>query len=163
MARSTPTSLLALAALALSLAACGAEPPPPAHEPIDVSFGPSRAHEAAAPAAMGKGSSDGVSCEEAIAGNNDEIGIGKKGEAGPKDLSAADLGAVLNHGHYLEACNVPSSTKVEVCAAVKNGAAVGVTVSMSPADAELEGCVAKAVRALAFPAHPKMDVARTSF
>jgi hypothetical protein len=154
----------ALVLLALALAGCSADPPPPAHHPEkkprvhrehdDEPRGPS------GPRPSG-GSSDGVSCDEARDANVDEVAIGKKG--GGKDLSARDLGAVLNDGAYLGECDVPQSVKVSVCAAVKNGAALGVTVAMSPHDEALEKCVSAKIRALAFPSSPKLDVVKTEF
>ena len=90
----------------------------------------------------------------------DEVTIGKRGA---KDLDARELGAILNDGALLGACDVPQTTRVSVCAAVRGGVAVGVTVAMSPGDHDLEACVAGKVRALAFPVSPKLDVVRTEF
>lgn len=106
------------------------------------------------------GSSDGLSCEQAVDGNNDELTIGKKQE---DDLSHGDLGTVLNNGSYLNACDVPGNARVSVCAAVKEGRAVGVTVAISPSNPEVEKCVSGKVRALGFPIHKKLHVARTTF
>jgi hypothetical protein len=52
---------------------------------------------------------------------------------------------------------------VNVCAAVQNGRAVGVTVTTNPASPGIASCVAGQVRALPFPSHPRLDVARTTF
>ena len=90
----------------------------------------------------------------------EEIAIGKKGG---RDLDARALGAVVNDGAFLGECDVPQTTRVSVCAAIKGGVAIGVTVSMSPNDHELEVCVAGKIRALAFPVSPKLDVVRTEF
>ncbi|MBK8994929.1 MAG: hypothetical protein IPM35_04140 [Myxococcales bacterium] len=121
-----------------------AAPPAPAAEP-----------------ATGAGSSDGLSCEAAAAAANDELWIG--GPRGPADLGAADYAKVLNGGGYLAGCGVPDSARVDVCAAVQNGRAVGVTVRLTPRSPSAERCVARAVRRLSFPAHPRLDVARTRF
>jgi hypothetical protein len=152
--------LLALAVLLVAGAsACGASEPAPVREPTAAP--PSDRPAAAAPhAPSGPGSSDGTTCEEARDANVEEVGIG---ERGPADLTAADLGKVLNHGAYLHDCGVPTETHVSICVAVKAGAVLGVTVSTSPASEEQERCVAKAVRALSFPSHPKLDVVRTTF
>jgi hypothetical protein len=72
-------------------------------------------------------------------------------------------GELLNNGTYLELCAVPETTGVEVCAAIQNGRAVGVTVSTEPADPLLETCVAARVRGLRFPSYPAMQVATTRF
>jgi hypothetical protein len=81
---------------------------------------------------------------------------------GQADLTAKDF-AVLNNGSYLNACEVPETSKIQVCVAVRGGAAVGVTVTIDPPSPDLEVCVAKQVRALAFASHPKMDVVRVRF
>jgi len=161
-------SLRALEALVLvlvpTLAACGADPAPPPRDPRAEGrvATPTPEREGQRPAApQGAGSSDGMTCEEARDRNVEELAVGSKG--GPADLTAGDLGRVLNHGTYLAACEVPGDTRVNICAAVKGGAVMGVTVSMTPASPELEVCVAKAVRGLAFPSHPKMDLVKTTF
>ena len=46
---------------------------------------------------------------------------------------------------------------------MRAGAAFGVTVSLEPSNPDLEVCVAKQVRALAFAPHPKMDIVRVQF
>lgn len=106
------------------------------------------------------GSSDGPTCEEAQAGYVDEVQMGKRNQ---KDLSTTELGAPLNNGAYLNDCEVPDNSKVDICAAVQNGKVVGVTVGISPSDPDREKCVAARVRGISFPSHPKMDVVRTSF
>jgi eukaryotic-like serine/threonine-protein kinase len=52
---------------------------------------------------------------------------------------------------------------LNICAAVQNGRAVGVTVVARPRSRGVESCVASAVRGLSFPSHPKLDVTRTTF
>jgi hypothetical protein len=81
----------------------------------------------------------------------------------PPDLTAGANGAVINRGRYLEPCAVPASMAVHVCAAVQNGRAVGVTVVTTPADNAVTACVAGAVRKLAFPSHPRLDITTTTF
>jgi eukaryotic-like serine/threonine-protein kinase len=108
----------------------------------------------------GQGSSDGTTCEQARESYNEEINVGARGQA---DLTADDFAAVLNRGSYLEPCAVPTSSKLRICAAVQNGQAVGVTVTAEPSAPEVEICVAKEVRKLAFPTHGKMDVVSVQF
>jgi hypothetical protein len=100
----------------------------------------------------------GMSCEAARARYVEDYD-----KSGPPDLSAGAYGAVLNKGSYLNACNVPSSMGVTVCAAVQNGRAVGVTVTTQPPDPKIASCVAGAVRSLSFPSHPRLDVTTTTF
>jgi eukaryotic-like serine/threonine-protein kinase len=102
----------------------------------------------------------GLSCEGAQAKYVEEM---KMGEKGAPDLTAGQFGSVLNNGSYLNACGVPSDTKVNVCAAVQNGRAVGVTVTLNPPNAGMSSCVAGRVRGLSFPSNPKLDIARTAF
>ena len=102
----------------------------------------------------------GMSCEAARAKYVEEMKMGEKGQP---DLTAGQFGAVLNNGSYLNSCSVPSSTKVNICAAIQNGRAVGVTVSMDPPNPGGVSCVAGRVRSLSFPPNPKLDVTTTSF
>jgi len=102
----------------------------------------------------------GMSCEAAQARYVEEY---KMGSDTPPDLTAGAYSSVLGRGTYLNACNVPSSMTVNVCAAVQNGRAVGVTVTTSPSNPGVASCVAGQVRGMSFPAHPRLDVARTTF
>lgn len=101
------------------------------------------------------------SCESAIAAYVEEYKIGNDGV--PPDLGAADYGAVLNRGSYMTGCGVPANMEVNICAAVQNGRAVGVTVNTSPSSPGIASCISGAVRGLSFPSHPRLDVARTTF
>lgn len=103
----------------------------------------------------------GQSCEAAMDAYNEEKLIGAKG--GQADITAGQYGRVLNGGGYFSHCGVPNSMAVNICAAVQNGRAVGVTVSTQPHDAKKVSCITSAVRGLSFPSHPKLDVTRTRF
>jgi eukaryotic-like serine/threonine-protein kinase len=102
----------------------------------------------------------GQSCESAQAAYVEEMSMSGGGQ---KDLTAGQYGAVLNRGSYFAHCGVPDSTNLNICAAVQNGRAVGVTVTAKPRDRRIESCVAAGVRGLSFPSHPKLDVSRTNF
>lgn len=102
----------------------------------------------------------GQSCEAAMDAYNEEKVMGQQGQA---DITAGQYGRVLNGGGYFSHCGVPLSMTVNICAAVQNGRAVGVTVSTRPNDSKKEACIASAVRGLSFPSHPKLDVTRTRF
>ena len=110
--------------------------------------------------ASGKGSSDGTTCEQARESYVEEVNVGARGQS---DLSADDFAAVLNRGTYLEPCAVPTNSKLRICAAVQNGQAVGVTVAAEPSASDIEICIAKEVRKLAFPSHVKMDIVNVQF
>jgi len=103
----------------------------------------------------------GMSCEAARDRYVEEIKIG--GGNGPADLTANQFASVLNHGGYIAACGTPDSTKVNICAAVQNGRAVGVTVTTNPPNASLSNCIAGKIRAMSFPVHHKLDIVRTTF
>jgi eukaryotic-like serine/threonine-protein kinase len=103
----------------------------------------------------------GGSCEAAQAKYVEEFNL--QGGNGKPDLGAADFGNVLNSGGYLNSCGVPSNMGVDICVAVQNGRAVGVTVRTNPSNPGIAGCIRGRVGGLSFPAHPRMDIARTSF
>jgi len=106
------------------------------------------------------GSSDGVSCAQAREQYTEEINL----ETGPSaDLREDDFAAVLNNGGYLGPCDVPSESRVRICAAVQNGKAVGVTVLLDPPVTTIEVCVAGQVRQLSFPSNAKMDFVNVMF
>jgi hypothetical protein len=105
--------------------------------------------------------SGGMSCEQARARYVEEINIG--GPKGQADLTANQFGGVLNNGGYIIACGAPQSMHVNVCAAVQNGRAVGVTVTTEPPNAGVANCVSNAIRRMGFPSNPKLDIATTRF
>ena len=84
------------------------------------------------------------------------------GDEAPK-LSAGKFGAVLNNGRYLNACGVPPTTAVDVCAAIQNGRAVGVTVRTAPVNGLLNACIRGQIGALTFPSEPRMSITSTKF
>lgn len=105
--------------------------------------------------------SGGMTCEQARARYIEEINVG--GPKGQADLTANQFGGVLNNGSYIVGCGAPQSMHVNVCAAVQNGRAVGVTVTTEPPNGGVANCVAGAIRRMSFPSNPKLDVATTRF
>jgi hypothetical protein len=103
----------------------------------------------------------GMSCEAARNAYVEEMNIG--GKRGPADITGGQYGSVLNRGSYFAHCGVPDSMKVNICAAVQNGRAVGVSVSTTPRNPRLQSCIAQGVRRLSFPSHPKLDLTYTNF
>lgn len=103
----------------------------------------------------------GMSCEAASSAYVEEMNVG--GPRGQADITAGQYSSVLNRGSYFGHCGVPDSMGLNICAAVQNGRAVGVTVTSRPRDRRVESCVSASVRGLSFPSHPKLDVTRTSF
>ena len=104
----------------------------------------------------------GMSCEGAQAKYVESYNLEHGGKV-PPDLTAGAYAKVLNRGSYLNACGVPNSMSVNVCAAVQNGRAVGVSVSTNPSNPRIASCISSQVRGMAFPSHPRLDVARTTF
>ncbi len=102
----------------------------------------------------------GMSCEAAQSKYVEEMKVGEKGAP---DLTQGQFASVLNNGSYLTGCSVPDSTQVNICAAVQNGRAVGVTVTMQPPSPGAQSCVASKIRGVSFPSNPKLDIARTTF
>ncbi|HMJ52171.1 MAG TPA: hypothetical protein VK540_08845 [Polyangiaceae bacterium] len=109
----------------------------------------------------GPGLPSGLSCEGARAKYIEEISIG--GPKGQADLTAGQFASVLNNGSYISGCGTPGSMHVNVCAAVQNGHAVGVTVTTEPPNGGIASCIAGAVRRMSFPSNPKLDIATTRF
>jgi hypothetical protein len=103
----------------------------------------------------------GMSCEAAQSAYVEEMNVG--GPRGQADITGGQYGAVLNRGGYFAHCGVPDDMSLDICAAVQNGRAVGVTVRTQPSNGRIAGCVAAGVRGLSFPSHPKLDVTRTHF
>lgn len=102
----------------------------------------------------------GMSCEAAQNAYVEEMKMGVKGQA---DLTAGQFQASLGNGAYLNSCGVPDSMSVNICAAIQNGRAVGVTVVTTPRNPGVAGCISSRVRSMSFPSHPKLDVTRTTF
>ena len=80
-----------------------------------------------------------------------------------RSAGTVSYGAILNEGAFLGACKSPASTAVKVCAAIRRGKAVAVTVTTTPGDARLSTCIGKAVQSIDFPTSPRLDVTSTTF
>jgi hypothetical protein len=148
-------------ALLLVHACGGSNGAPPAARPPEPTVMTDPGRGPTPPPSSNKGSSDGTTCEQARESYVEEVNVGARG--GQSDLTEGDFAVILNRGTYLEPCALPSGNKLRICAAVQNGQAVGVTVAAEPPLPEVEICVAKEVRKLAFPSHVKMDVVSVQF
>jgi hypothetical protein len=102
-----------------------------------------------------------ASCESVLAAANDEMDL--TAARGVPDLSRDAYAAVLENGAYLSSCAVPDGMALDVCAAVRGGRPVGVTVVTHPTDGRVSACVRRAVASLGFPKNPRLDVTRTRF
>jgi hypothetical protein len=121
---------------------------------------PARRAAVAYEGTLGPGGPSGPSYESAIAGNNLSLAPGTKEVP---DLTDAELGGPMREGTFLDACGVPSSTKVTVKVAIRNGRAVGVSVYASPPNREIGWCVERHVRGLQWPSNAKMDSFVTTY
>src|SRR6478672_3968936 len=105
------STFVAVYVLALGCGSTGSVAPAPA-DPSPHTGG-RRPIAGGAPTVSPKGgSSDGVSCEDAQAQNVEEIDMHGGGQA---DLTAKDFAAVLSNGAYLAPCEVPESSKIQIC------------------------------------------------
>ncbi len=146
------------------LAACASAPSEPAHPEINPSSVPSLA--LLGTSARGEEvaeSGDGMSCEEVIDAERRRAERGEVSGEEPPPEHGDEIKAMLNTGAFLSPCNVHESASVEVCAAIIDGHAEGVTVALAPGSTDQAACVANAIRRMSFPAHPLVAVARTTF
>lgn len=105
--------------------------------------------------------STGMSCEKAMDTIGQTIDMGKKGGGG-KELSNNEIQGPLNNLN-VNACGLASSAHADICAAIKNGKAVGVTVGVNPTNNKVAACIDRLTRKLAWPSSSKLDVAKTQF
>lgn len=78
------------------------------------------------------------------------------------DASGEDYSRALSRLD-VTACRPAARTSIDVCVAVSNGRASGVTVHTKPSTPALGQCVARRVRGLSFPASGGTDLVRTQF
>jgi hypothetical protein len=154
-------SLRALLGLSTLIGGCAAPPspaPPPEPSP------PPPVASAPAPPAPPATIQLGGGCEEAKTAYVNEC---QHRPASCVDAArptgAASVTSLLNDGAYLAACGSPPSTAVRICAAIRGGHALAVTVTTTPGDAHLADCIGKRVQGLDFPVSPRLDVTSTSF
>jgi eukaryotic-like serine/threonine-protein kinase len=102
----------------------------------------------------------GMSYEAAMGSYNEQITMGQA--SGP-DLTRGQLGAPLQNARFISGCGAPDDMHVTVRVAVRMGRAVGVTVSTNPPNGSVAKCIDSHVRALSWPANPKMDFVTTNY
>ena len=102
----------------------------------------------------------GPTYEAALASNTQEVTIGKQGGA---DLTDAQLSGPMRSGAFVGECGAPDSMKVTVKVAIKTGRAAGVSVSTSPPDPDIAGCIDRYVRTFSWPSSSKMDSFKTTY
>ena len=102
----------------------------------------------------------GKSCEKVRDENNEQLDMGKKGQA---DLTKEQLGAPMQSSTFFQSCGLRDDQNAEICVAVKNGAPMGVSVKVAPASNKTAACIDKATRRLTFPKSPKLDIVTQKF
>lgn len=107
----------------------------------------------------GHGGAGGASYDDAL---NQGSEISMNGGGGP-DLTNAELHGPMANGSFVSACGAPGDMKVTVRTAVKNGRAVGVSVTTNPPNAGVAACVDRHVRGLQWKSSPKLDSFTTSY
>jgi hypothetical protein len=104
--------------------------------------------------------STGKSCEKAIDENPQEITMGKN--SGP-DLTKEQLGRPMQTDAFMRHCGLSDSANAKICAAVKKGKPLGVSVEVTPSNNKVAACIDRAVRKLSFPSSEKLDVVKQAF
>jgi len=107
-------------------------------------------------------SGNGPSCEDVIDEQRRKAERQGAGEEPPEEHNE-EIKTTLSAGDYLQSCSVPETASIDVCAAIIEGAARGVTVKLNPGDKPTAACIADAIRRLSFPSHELVSVARTEF
>jgi hypothetical protein len=157
--------LSALAALLLHLFACSSDPPGrTARTPstIDVApreAGPSIHVESVAPPPPPAAAAETFpTYEEALAKEPPPA------EDDPSvPLTDAQLAAPMRNATFISKCGAPDPMKVTVSVAVRDGKAVGVSVSTDPSDPKVATCVDRYVRALVWTRSPKLASFTTTY
>ena len=143
MRASTWTALVAL----LALVACGGTkvtttPPAAATPPATAAAKAADASAPAPPADLGY----------------DEAITAARGHEGPgTPLTDTQLQKPMHDVAFIAACGAPSEMKLTVRIAVHAGRAYAATVTCNPRDSAVSQCVARAVRALEWPATDHRD------
>jgi hypothetical protein len=105
--------------------------------------------------------STGKSCEKAMDDNPQTIDMGKKNSK--PDLTNDQLGQPMRNSTFFSGCGLADSANADICAAVKQGKVLGVSVKITPNNNKVAACIDKATRKLPFPQSDKMDVVKQHF
>jgi hypothetical protein len=105
--------------------------------------------------------STGKSCERAADENPQTLDLTKKG--GGRDLTADELGGPMRTARFFAHCALKDSESAEICAAVKGGRPLGVSVAVSPSNKRAAACIDRAARKLRFPSSDRLDVVKQKF
>ena len=104
-----------------------------------------------------------VQAEEALDGSTGDAGAAERTREQAATLSTEAYGAVLSHGSYFLHCDAPETLEIKICAAIRHGRALGVSVETNPSDPRVDACIDRAVRRLRFLTSSQMELTRTFF
>jgi hypothetical protein len=97
----------------------------------------------------------GLSYEAALNSNVESVDMENR-NAGP-DLTDSQLKRPLDNASFIDGCGLPASAHATVKVAIKNGHAIGVTVTTNPPSPGAASCIDAHVRRLEWPSNPKLD------
>jgi hypothetical protein len=100
----------------------------------------------------------GGGCQAAFDASNQVVNV-SKGVAGT-DATSEDYTQVLSRMNILT-CQPPRPLSVQVCVAVSDRRAAGVTVTTTPGNAAVASCIARQISSMRFPASTGADLVRT--
>lgn len=138
------------------LLACGADSAPPPKQPDAVK--PTSTTSTRPRVESGRSHSTGPTYEEALAEPEDVMAL-----RGERELTNEELTAPMKSPTFLNSCNAPDSMSVTVKVAVRDGKALGVSVSTTPDDPTVAECIDSAIRNLTWPASKHRDSFTTTF
>jgi hypothetical protein len=154
-----PAAVRALLLLLPSLApACGSSPPAPQAPPAPTEAPlatPGTSHRVPV---YGPPHSTGPSYEAALDTPENISAL-----AGEPTLTDQDLAGPMRNPSFMSDCNAPDSMHVKVQVAVRDGAAIGVTVRTDPDDTTVAECIEKAVRGLQWTPSKRRDSMTTVY
>jgi hypothetical protein len=101
------------------------------------------------------------SCEAAAASANQELDLAHQDRT--PDLSREAIASVLDNGVWIARCDIPMTTSVDLCVAIRAGKVIGASVLTRPASATINACVKRRAAGLSFPYSARVDVAKTQF
>ncbi len=107
------------------------------------------------------GLSTGKSCEKAQDENPQQVVMGKANSK--PDLTNAQLGAPINNANAAAACGLPDSAHAKICALVRGGKPLGVTVNVDPKNNKVAACMDRRIRRLAWPADDRPNTVTYSY
>ena len=64
---------------------------------------------------------------------------------------------------FFSNCPLAGDAKAEICAAIKQGKPLGVTVKVTPSNKRVAACIDRDTRKLSWPSSDKLDIVHQSF